>query len=93
MIPGTINAYQPDLMATQRFTPFSKADISTTFICEDPVHDDIRCRDCQLDGQPGINAAINSTDAEIPSTRPIMIYAIDGGIRMRYTPAATSAQA
>ncbi len=43
---------------------------------------------------PGITAATNSVVDESPSTSPMMMYAIDGGIRMPVqAPEATSAQA
>ena len=43
---------------------------------------------------PGIAAARNRVEALMPSTRPMIIYAIDGGIKIPVqAPAATSAQA
>jgi len=43
---------------------------------------------------PGTAAARNNVDAEMPSTSPMMIYAIDGGIRIPvHAPDATRAQA
>ena len=42
---------------------------------------------------PGISAAWNRVEAEIPRTNPITMYAIEGGIRMPVqAPAATSAR-
>jgi hypothetical protein len=43
---------------------------------------------------PGIKAAKNKVEAEIPNTSPMIMYAMDGGIRIPVqAPAATSAQA
>ena len=44
--------------------------------------------------EPGMTAAKKSMEAEIPSTSPMIMYEIDGGIRMPLQePAATSAHA
>ena len=44
--------------------------------------------------KPGMTAAKKRMEAEIPSTSPMMMYEIDGGMRMPVQePAATSAHA
>ena len=43
---------------------------------------------------PGIIAARNKVDEEMPKTKPMMMYAIEGGIRMPVqAPEATRAHA